>query len=76
MATELAIPQLGVTMTEGALTEWLVEDGASVSAGQAVYLLETDKSETEIEAPIDGTLRIKEQPGATYPVGTVVGVVE
>lgn len=75
MSMELAIPQLGVTMTEGVLTEWLVQDGASVSAGDPVYLLETDKSETEIEAPIDGTLSIKAQAGETYSVGTVVGEV-
>lgn len=73
MAAELAIPQLGVTMTEGVLAEWLVEDGASVTAGQPVYLLETDKTETEIEAPAAGTLSIKAQAGDTYGVGTVVG---
>jgi pyruvate/2-oxoglutarate dehydrogenase complex dihydrolipoamide acyltransferase (E2) component len=72
MASELAIPQLGVTMTEGVLTEWLVEDGATVSAGQAVYVLETDKSETEIESPVAGALSIKVEAGATYDVGTVV----
>lgn len=73
MAAELAIPQLGVTMTEGVLAEWLVEDGSSVTAGQPVYVLETDKTETEIEAPAAGTLSIKAQAGDTYGVGTVVG---
>ncbi|GAB2964727.1 lipoyl domain-containing protein [Amycolatopsis acidiphila] len=73
MAFELNIPQLGVSMTEGELVEWLVEDGAGVRAGDPVYLLATDKTETEIEAPVDGVLRIKAEPGETYPVGTVVG---
>jgi pyruvate/2-oxoglutarate dehydrogenase complex dihydrolipoamide acyltransferase (E2) component len=75
MAAELAIPQLGVTMTEGVLSEWLVEDGAAVTEGQAVYLLETDKTETEIEAPVAGTLHIKVEAGNTYSVGTVVAEV-
>jgi pyruvate dehydrogenase E2 component (dihydrolipoamide acetyltransferase)/2-oxoglutarate dehydrogenase E2 component (dihydrolipoamide succinyltransferase) len=73
MAAELAIPQLGVTMTEGVLAEWLVEDGATVTVGQPVYLLETDKTEAEIEAPASGMLTIKAQAGDTYDVGTVVG---
>ena len=73
MAAELAIPQLGVTMTEGILAEWLVADGAAVATGQPVYVLETDKTQTEIEAPAGGTLSIKAQAGETYGVGTVVG---
>ena len=73
MAAELAIPQLGVTMTEGVLAEWLVEDGAIVTTGDPLYILETDKAQTEIEAPAGGTLSIKAQPGETYDVGTVVG---
>ncbi|HVW44611.1 MAG TPA: biotin/lipoyl-containing protein [Amycolatopsis sp.] len=72
MAFELSIPQLGVTMTEGTLSQWLVEDGGTVHAGDPIYLLETDKTETEIEAPVDGVLRIKAEPG-DYAVGTVVG---
>lgn len=69
---ELSIPQLGVTMTEGTLSEWLVADGATVSAGQALYLLETDKTTTEIESPGAGVLTIKAEPG-DYEVGDVVG---
>jgi pyruvate/2-oxoglutarate dehydrogenase complex dihydrolipoamide acyltransferase (E2) component len=73
MASEIAIPQLGVTMTEGVITEWLVEDGEVVAAGQPLYVLGTDKTETEIEAPVAGTLTIKAQTDETYAVGTVVG---
>lgn len=73
MASELAIPQLGVTMTEGSLAEWLVEDGATVEAGQPIYVLETEKTETEIEAPVGGVLSIKAEAGETYQVGMVVG---
>lgn len=73
MAAELAIPQLGVTMTEGVLAEWLVADGTAVATGQPVYVLETEKTQTEIEAPADGTLSIMAQAGETYGVGTVVG---
>jgi len=70
---ELSIPKLGVTMVEGTLSEWLVADGTAVSAGEGIYLLETDKIETEIEAPVDGVLKIKAEADETYAVGTVVG---
>jgi pyruvate/2-oxoglutarate dehydrogenase complex dihydrolipoamide acyltransferase (E2) component len=73
MAAELSIPKLGVTMTEGVLSAWLVDDGAEVREGESVYLLETDKAETEVEAPAGGILRIKAEAGETYPVGTVIG---
>lgn len=72
MAVEMAIPQLGVTMAEGVLSNWLVEDGSAVVAGQPVYLLETDKTETEIEAPAAGIVRFRVAAGSTYPVGAVV----
>lgn len=76
MAVEVKIPQLGVTMEEGTLSEWLAEEGASVSKGESIYLLETDKTETEIEAPSDGVLRIKVAEGEAYPVGTIVAEIE
>lgn len=72
MAVEVSIPQLGVTMEEGVLLEWLAEDGAPVRSGDVLYTLETDKAENEIESPADGTLRIKATEGETYAVGTVI----
>lgn len=78
MAVEVSIPQLGVAMQEGAIVEWLAADGAAVRAGDPLYLLETDKAQNEIEAPADGTLRIKVEadPDVMHPIGTVVAVIE
>lgn len=73
MATPLTIPKLQMSTTEGTLAEWLVEDGATVEAGQPIYSLETDKSVQEIEAPESGKLTQKVAAGETYPVGTEVG---
>jgi len=72
---EIKIPQLGVTMTEGDITEWLVENGASVTEGEPLYNLATDKAETEIESPGAGTLEILGEVDTTYAVGTVVGII-
>lgn len=63
-------------MTEGEITEWLVEDGDSVKAGDSIYTLATDKTETDIESPAAGTIRILGETEQVYPVGTVVGRIE
>lgn len=76
MATELKIPKLGMAMTEGELSEWLVADGQAVEAGQAIYVIESDKTSQEIEASAAGTLRITAKAGETYEVGTVVAIIE
>ncbi|MFE4966125.1 biotin/lipoyl-containing protein [Streptomyces sp. NPDC056660] len=73
MSHELRIPQLGVTMTEGEITEWLVASGDTVAEGQVLYILATDKTETEIESPASGTLEIIGKPEETYAVGTLIG---
>lgn len=73
MATEIKIPQLGVTMTEGEITSWYAESGATVEAGELLYTVATDKTETDIESPVSGTLEIIGEVDTTYPVGTVVG---
>ncbi len=76
MATEIILPKIGFSMSEGVLAEWLVKDGAQVTAGAPLFTLESDKSTTEVEAPASGTLRILKQTGETYPVGTVLGTIE
>ena len=70
---DLIIPQLAMSMTEGELTEWLVEDGAAVTEGQAIYAIEADKATQEIEAPVSGILRRIGHEGETYEVGTKIG---
>jgi pyruvate/2-oxoglutarate dehydrogenase complex dihydrolipoamide acyltransferase (E2) component len=76
MATEIILPKIGFSMSEGVLAEWLVADGAQVTEGAPLYTLESDKSATEVEAPVSGVLRISKPVGETYPVGTVLGTIE
>ncbi len=71
---ELLMPKLGLTMTEGSIADWVVGERTSFKAGEALYVVETDKVATEIAADQDGTLlEISVQIGETVPVGTVVG---
>jgi pyruvate/2-oxoglutarate dehydrogenase complex dihydrolipoamide acyltransferase (E2) component len=72
MATQVLLPKIGFSMNEGVLSQWLVEDGAEVTAGQPLYALESEKSVNEIEAPASGRLKIIAQIGQTYPVGEVL----
>lgn len=76
MANEIRIPKLGMSATEVTLTEWMFADGESVSAGEVIYTVETDKSTTEIEAQASGTIRRIGLENETYRVGDLIGVIE
>jgi pyruvate/2-oxoglutarate dehydrogenase complex dihydrolipoamide acyltransferase (E2) component len=73
MSTPLQIPKLEMAMTEGGLAQWLVEDGAQVTEGDPIYVLETEKAAQEITAPASGKLVQKAAAGQIYPVGADIG---
>ncbi len=56
MATEILMPALSPTMTEGTLAKWLVKEGDTVSAGDLIAEIETDKATMELEAVDEGTI--------------------
>ena len=71
----IRLPQLGLTMTEGMMVEWMVTPGSAVRAGEILYVVETDKIANEILADRDGVLdSILVQVDETVPVGTTLGV--
>src|SRR5947207_933904 len=74
MATEFAMPKLGLTMEEGKVVEWLFPEGATVDAGAAVLVVETDKVETEVEAPASGRIHRIAEVGGTYRCGERIGL--
>ena len=73
MANEFVMPKLGLTMEEGTILQWLVDDGAPVQAGVPVMLIETDKVESEVESPGAGRLHRLGAEGDTFACGAVVG---
>lgn len=73
MSTSLTIPRLEMSMTEGTLAEWAVASGTAVKEGDVIYILETDKTARDIEAPASGTLIHKVEAGEIYEVGTEIG---
>ena len=56
MPTEILMPALSPTMTEGKLAKWLVKEGDSVSSGDIIAEIETDKATMELEAVDEGTI--------------------
>ena len=73
---EVLMPKLGLTMSEGTLTAWLVADGGGVTVGQAICEIETDKVTHEILAEGDGVLRQLVPVGAVVAAGGVMGHVD
>ena len=72
-AERISVPRLGLTVTEVTFVSWLVPDGTEVAAGEAIALVETDKVETELEAPTPGRLVHGAEEGASYAVGQTIG---
>ncbi|MDQ3612399.1 MAG: biotin/lipoyl-binding protein, partial [Actinomycetota bacterium] len=76
MATEVELPALGESVTEGTITAWLVDVGDEVQADQPLFELSSDKVDTEVPAPAGGVLKeIKVAVDETVEVGTVVAII-
>jgi 2-oxoisovalerate dehydrogenase E1 component len=70
----VTMPFGDLTVSEGTLVKWLKGVGDSVTAGELIAEIETDKAVVEIEAPASGTLSSIDQPvGAVVPMGARIG---
>ena len=56
MATEVLMPKLGLTMTEGTIEEWKFKEGDTVKKGDILFSVATDKLTNDVEAEEDGVL--------------------
>jgi 2-oxoglutarate dehydrogenase complex dihydrolipoamide succinyltransferase (E2) component len=76
MATEVVMPQLGESVEEGTIGKWLKQVGDAVREYEGLLEVETDKVDTEIPAPVSGTiLKILAPEGQTVRVGTVLALI-
>ncbi len=76
MATEVNLPALGESVTEGTVTRWLKQVGDQVAVDEPLLEVSTDKVDTEIPSPVAGTLlEIKANEDDTVEVGAVLGVI-
>nr|WP_320147583.1 dihydrolipoamide acetyltransferase family protein [uncultured Anaeromusa sp.] len=76
MASEIIMPQLGLTMTEGTVGKWKKQVGDTVAVGDALVEIMTDKITSEVESPEAGVLRvICAEEGAEVPVKGMLAII-
>ncbi|QPK78536.1 2-oxoglutarate dehydrogenase, E2 component, dihydrolipoamide succinyltransferase [Corynebacterium lizhenjunii] len=74
--TEVAMPELGESVTEGTITQWLKSVGDTVEVDEPLLEVSTDKVDTEIPSPVAGTiLEIKAEEDETIDVGAVIAII-
>ena len=76
MPTEVKLPRLGQGMESGVIVRWLKSEGDSVSKGEPLYELDTDKVTQEVEAEVDGTLQQIVVAEGEVEVGATVAVID
>jgi pyruvate dehydrogenase E2 component (dihydrolipoamide acetyltransferase) len=73
MAISVVMPALEMAQETGKLISWLKKEGDSITKGEPLLEIETDKAVMEIESPADGVLAgVKAQAGAEVPVGQTI----
>lgn len=76
MASEIKIPQLGLTMTEGTVTRWFKQVGEAVVQGEVLFEVATDKITNQVESTATGILlEIRVPEGQVAPVQAVVAMI-
>ena len=74
--TEVKLPALGESVTEGTISRWLKQVGETVEADEPLVEVSTDKVDTEIPSPVSGTLlEIRVHEDETAPVGSVLALI-
>ncbi len=74
--TEVVMPQMGVSVSEGTITKWLRQVGDSIGRDEPLLEISTDKVDTEVPSPAEGVVtQILVQEGETVEVGTVLATI-
>src|SRR5689334_16619618 len=77
MATDVEVPALGESITEGTLAQWLKKPGEAVAADEPIASLETDKVSVEVPSPVAGVLAEQvAKEGDTVAVGAVIARID
>jgi 2-oxoisovalerate dehydrogenase E2 component (dihydrolipoyl transacylase) len=77
MATTITMPQLGETVTEGTVAQWLKKAGDSVEKYEAFVEVSTDKVNAEVPSPVTGTIReVLIAEGETVATGTPIAIID
>ncbi|HEY8434103.1 MAG TPA: 2-oxoglutarate dehydrogenase complex dihydrolipoyllysine-residue succinyltransferase [Sphingomicrobium sp.] len=77
MATDVQVPALGESITEGTLAQWLKKPGDAVAADEPIASLETDKVSVDVPSPVAGVLTEQlVEEGANVAVGAVIARID
>ncbi|MBH1943584.1 2-oxoglutarate dehydrogenase complex dihydrolipoyllysine-residue succinyltransferase [Erythrobacter sp. YJ-T3-07] len=77
MATEITVPQLGESVTEGTIAEWLKQPGDAVAVDEPIASLETDKVAVDVPSPVAGVIEeLRAEVGDNVEVGAVIATVK
>ena len=77
MATTITMPQLGETVTEGTVAQWLKKPGDAIEKYEAFVEVSTDKVNAEVPAPVTGVIReLIVQEGETVPTGAPIAIID
>ena len=76
MSHSVEMPELGESVTEGTITQWLKSVGDTIEADEPLLEVSTDKVDTEVPSPVSGTiLEIKAEEDDTVEVGDVIAII-
>ncbi|MBV9440461.1 MAG: 2-oxo acid dehydrogenase subunit E2 [Candidatus Eremiobacteraeota bacterium] len=77
MPTTITMPQLGETVTEGTVAQWLKKPGDAVEKYEAFVEVSTDKVNAEVPAPVSGVIReLIVREGETVPTGAPIAIID
>ena len=76
MPTNIIIPEMGESVTQGVIQTWRKKDGDYVKKDETILDLETDKITAEVPAPVSGVLKILKGVGETVAIKAIVGTVD
>lgn len=76
MKTQIKVPAVGESITEGTIAQWTKKNGEYVKRDEVVMVLETDKASVEVVAEVDGLLSTSAKAGDVVKVGAVIGEID
>ena len=76
MPVDVVLPELGESVTDAILVEWLKSDGEAVTVDEPLAVIETDKADVELPAPSAGVLHTLKADGETIEVGETIATID
>ena len=76
MPVDVVLPELGESVTDAILVEWLKSDGEAVTVDEPLAVIETDKADVELPAPSAGVLHTLKADGDTIEVGETIATID